>query len=544
MERVGSMRRRELLQLIGAGWLADQLLADKHAIEGTIVGANHRLGHVLMSDRAAESGLVAEQADVVIVGSGVAGASAAWRLRATGLQVLMLELEDFAGGTSAWGHVGSRAHPWGAHYLPVPERGVAATRRLLEELGVITGWDAAGRPLFRDDMLCHAPEERLFFQGSWHPGLVPLLAIDGHARAEIDRFRDLQQQLQRAVGRDGRPAFAIPLEHCSHDPKFLALDELSMDAWLRRERFNSAFLRWYVRYATLDDFGAELEAVSAWAALHYFCARKLQTEQLGSGSRYLVWPEGNGWLLRHMLAKLVGQRRHGALVLTVQQLAKGGVELHYLDSASRRTRRVLARGCILATPASIATHLLKGNLSRRGDNELPKRVSSPWVVANLHLRRPIEPSRAWDSVIYDSNCLGYVDAGHQRTQLDEQQIWTYFRPFGNLDARRARGALLHRSWAQLAGLAITELSEPHPELATQLRRIDVMIWAHGMPRPTPGFIDTQRPFATRAMLDRHVAWAHVDQSGVALFEEANLSGVRAAEQLADALGARRGTSWL
>ena len=47
-----------------------------------------------------------------------------------------------------------------------------------------------------------------------------------------------------------------------------------------------------------------------------------------------------------------------------------------------------------------------------------------------------------------------------------------------------------------------------------------------------------------AALDRTVAWAHVDQTGFALFEEAVQRGVRAAETIADALGARRGESWL
>ena len=40
-----------------------------------------------------------------------------------------------------------------------------------------TGWDAAGRPMFDPRVLCHSPQERLFYKGEWHPGLVPADAV-------------------------------------------------------------------------------------------------------------------------------------------------------------------------------------------------------------------------------------------------------------------------------------------------------------------------------------------------------------------------------
>jgi hypothetical protein len=46
------------------------------------------------------------------------------------------------------------------------------------------------------------------------------------------------------------------------------------------------------------------------------------------------------------------------------------------------------------------------------------------------------------------------------------------------------------------------------------------------------------------MLDERIAWAHVDQSGMALFEEASTRGVAAAEALAPKLGVATGESWL
>ena len=46
------------------------------------------------------------------------------------------------------------------------------------------------------------------------------------------------------------------------------------------------------------------------------------------------------------------------------------------------------------------------------------------------------------------------------------------------------------------------------------------------------------------MLAERVAWAHVDQTGYALFEEATDHGVRAAEAVAALLGAPSSESYL
>jgi hypothetical protein len=64
-----------------------------------------------------------------------------------------------------------------------------------------------------------------------------------------------------------------------------------------------------------------------------------------------------------------------------------------------------------------------------------------------------------------------------------------------------------------------------------------------MPRPRPGFLGSA-PFAAPVLLGERVAWAHVDQTGFALFEEANLHGVRAAEHVAAAIGVDAGPSWI
>jgi hypothetical protein len=193
-------------------------------------------------------------------------------------------------------------------------------------------------------------------------------------------------------------------------------------------------------------------------------------------------------------------------------------------------RRIAARAAIACTPAFITRRLLRSDLAPR--------PSSPWLVANLHVRRPYDANGAWDSMIYGSAGLGYVNAGHQRTAPSDRTVLTYFRAYGHADVAGTRAKLLGESWATLASEILVDLEAADPELSDQTQRIDVMSWGHAMPRPRPGFRATPSP----RMLAERVAWAHVDQTGFALFEEACTHGVLAAESICDALDVARGES--
>lgn len=531
------MDRRAFLSSVAAGWLVHAALPGRRPIEGALLGASHAAGHLLRDGHVSGStfGAPPDRADVVIVGGGVSGLSAAWRLAEAGLDLLVLELEPRPGGTSAWGEDGAAPHPWGAHYLAAPNPEARAALRLLEQIGAVTGWDAAGRATFDPRLLCHAPQERLFYRGEWHPGLIPHDALSAAELAEISRFLDLERDLTARAGADGLAAFQIPLDQSSRDPELLALDRISMAEWLEREGFRAPFLRWYVRYAMLDDFGGEPEDVSAWAGLHYFASRKLEGPAL-EGSHFLVWPEGNGRLVRALLERARPRLGTGALATAVRASPRG-VEVDYLDLARGEARRVEARAAVLATPAIVARRLFPAAAAA-----LPVRASSPWLVANLHVERPADPDLPWDSVLHDAEGLGYVDARHH-LPLADRTVLTYYRAHGGPDVAASRAALARAPWEALADEVLRDLAPAHPHLRDELTRIDLMVWGHGMPRPRPGFLGAH-PFEVPCALDPRIAWAHADQSGVALFEEAQARGVRAAEALAPALGLDLGATWL
>src|SRR5579859_7198101 len=110
--------------------------------EGEIVGTSAAFGHALRDGpRPAPAADAWSSVPVVIVGAGVAGLAAAWRLRRAGLDFVVLELERAAGGTARSGSSGVVRHPWGAHYVPAPLKEDRALVLLLREMGVVEGED-------------------------------------------------------------------------------------------------------------------------------------------------------------------------------------------------------------------------------------------------------------------------------------------------------------------------------------------------------------------------------------------------------------------
>ena len=512
----------------------------KHEFAGEFVGLSLEIGHRLRDGwKAVPASDAWEKIDVVIVGGGVAGLSAAWRLRKTGFDdFAVVELESVAGGTSrggkpAAGVSASTPFPWGAHYVPAPTHQNPALVELFGELGLFDGTDADGDPIVAEQFTVDDPSERLFYRGHWYEGLY---LHAGASDDDIAQRRRFDAEIDRWVSwRDGsgRRAFTIPVALSSDDPDVTSLDRISMAEWLDRRQLNSPRLRWLVDYCCRDDYGLSAEQTSAWAGVFYFAARVTRS---GAEARPLItWPGGNSRIVEHLSNSLQRQLRLDTVALNVAPREDGVdvVTAHRArDGRDGTVRGIHAKRVIFAAPQFLAKYVVDA-FRRNSPRNLEPFQYGTWFVANLFLRgRPAETGfpLAWDNVLYDSPSLGYVNATHQTGPDFGPTVLTYYYPFCDADPRRARQRLLEMDWRECADLTLADLSRAHPDLGSLVERIDVMRWGHAMIRPMPGFMfGGARQAAAKPY--RRIHFANTDLSGVALFEEAFYRGVRAAEEV-------------
>lgn len=503
-----------------------------HTITGKITGANAALGHRL---RTMDFGPVTEtiKTDILIVGGGIAGLSAARYLKKHTDAFLLLELESEVGGNAIGGNNSITSFPWGAHYLPLPGNSDPELLAFLQEATVITGI-RNGLPVYNEYHLCHDPKERLFIHNFWQEGIVPHEGVPKKDREEIQRFLEWMHTFKEKVGNDHKPAFTIPLEQSSQDPELLALDLITAEDFLNTHGFQSSYLKWYVRYCCADDYGTSLRQTSAWAMIHYYASRKGKAFNASSDA-VLTWPEGNFWLVKQLKKQVADHIVPNSLAYSLT-INGDHVECLFFDPSTNTSKKAEAKVVVMATPQFINQRILH-NVPR--DLDYTVFQYAPWMVANITTTHPLHERRGeglcWDNVIYGSDSLGYVNATHQQIGFHgNTNVITYYKPLLDDDASSARKQAHQRPFDDWKTEILSDLKKPHTEIEKYIQEMNVWLWGHGMIRPRQGFIWREDRHRVSMPVKKKIHFAHSDLSGISVFEEAFYQGHKAAKAILEA----------
>ena len=489
-------------QFLSAALVGLQAKGDTQTISGGFVNDSFVTGHKLRDRALGSNPKQTIAVPVVIVGGGIAGLSAAWRMDKKGFRdFVLLEMEPEAGGNSRSGTNDVTAYPWAAHYIPVPTKSATLVRELMEEFGVLKNgeWD--------ERYLCYSPQERLYIHGRWQEDIEPSDGATSRDREQQKRFADAMRSFERSG------EFTVPMAIGARPSP---LDRISMREWMRQNNFDSPYLNWYVDYACRDEYGGSMDQISAWAGVYYFAAH---SEHDDKGP--LTQPDGNGWIVKRLLAKLRRYIRTGSPVASIR-LSGNRFAVTTPDTT------YVCSDVVFAAPLMLAPHIVEN--APRVTTEY-----SPWVTANLTLQRlPRERGLdlAWDNVIFDSRSLGYVSATHMtlKSRVD-RSVWTWYTALSQGPPKAMRADLLQQPWQIWRDTILSDLSRPHPDIRDCVSRIDVMRFGHAMARPVPGSIFSEP--RTRLANDRtgRIQYAHSDVSGFSVFEEAQYRGVQAADRI-------------
>jgi monoamine oxidase len=266
----------------------------------------------------------AQQCDVVVVGAGLAGLSAARRLHDAGADVIVVEARDRVGGrTLSVVEDDGRLVEYGGQWVgPTQDRVLA----LIDELGLSTF------PQFTDgDNLQVTGGAQLRYQGAIPTG-DPVQAAD-----LMDAMVELTTQ---AMGVD-------PEQPWAHE-RAAELDGVTVETWIRSAPYGEGAKRW-LRTLTRALFPAEPGEISLLHALFYIRAggglekmigtiNSAQERRLTRGSQRLS--EG--------LADLLGDRVRLQCPVTRIDNDADGVVVHHDQGAVR------ARRAIVAIPPALA----------------------------------------------------------------------------------------------------------------------------------------------------------------------------------------------
>lgn len=492
-----------------------------------LTGTDHILGHRLrFPDFPAPTEEI--EVPILVLGGGVTGLSAAYRLQQKGYSdFMLLDLEDEVGGNARSGHNVHSAYPLGAHYLPIPNASNTELLQFLEESGIIKEWTAAGKPIFDEEQLSFAPQERLFIRNVWQEGIVPNFGISEAESAELARFFQQMQGFKKLKDTDGKYVFDIPMRNASQIYDRTALDGQDMLSWLKNQGYHTEALLEYVNYCCRDDYGTGIKHTSAFAGIHYFASRKHDWDDYQD--LVLTWQEGNGRLVSHLKKYVEGKVLHKNIAFRIDIKAEK-VEVSVYD-AKEAISKVIKADCVInCCPQFVNQYLLPHRTSLTREFHY-----APWIVAAIVLRRfPFADGRplSWENIIYRGNGLGYVYDQHQSLkQFHSPFVISYYHSLGEGNLKQNRKQLFAWSDQQWRDFILNDLEKAHYGIEKEIISIEIFRHGHGMISPVKGFLTSQARLELAKSIGDKVYFAHSDLSGISIFEEAFYQGIDAADKV-------------
>jgi hypothetical protein len=462
-----------------------------------------------------------KKVDVLIIGSGAAGLTAAWSLKREGHKNFAIlagpEVHGNAAGLSFEGH----ACPTGAHYLPLPSIESIAVREILQSMGVLNGAISSEKPNYDERVLVHAPSERVFYQGAWQYGLMPT-----EFSPQKEKFLAKVAGFSKAVGIDGKRAFAVPIAMASTDQQWRQFDSMTFAVWLTQQGFTDQHLLAFLDYCCRDEYGAGIATVSAWAGLHYFCSRSGHASNAEDGA-VLTWPDGLSSVMRFLEAG-IRNTDHWLNGSALQVRRVGSFVDVLVVNADGAVRSLKARRVIMAIPLFVAAKIDSeiGSAFKGWRQLMPQ--YQPWVVANFlfkhHLPEALGAELAWDNIVHQSKGLGFVNAKHQEfnaaTSFVKPQLLTAYHAVVEKEPLEARRWLAQCTDKELLELTASDLVQTYGRwFWSYLQAAHITVRGHGMPSPRPGYLSNK----LRSDLGNEtgsILYANADLSGYSVFEEA------------------------
>ncbi|QHC68038.1 NAD(P)-binding protein [Rathayibacter sp. VKM Ac-2759] len=448
--------------------------------------------------------------DAVIVGAGLAGLSAAWRLRHW--DTVVLESGDRVGGRIRSEKRGQYFLNWGGHVFAGAN---SSTRELLQE----TGTRAVTVP---GSLAGIAMNGKLLLKGKLqtYPFRIPMpmssraALMTAGAKVSLDVFR-YAKVVKRRPGETGESR-QQRIYDFENDRSFADyIGDLPEDA--------EALFR-----PTVTRSAADPEELSAGAGIGYFS---------------LVWNVGEGLdqhiaggpstLTENIAASLRDRIELGASVQEVVHEKDHVVVRYRQDGVDHEVR---ARTVVLATPATV-THAVAVDLPAETREALSKIVYGPYVSAafltNETTAQPWDaaygiatPKRSFNVALN----MGNIARGSESSRQPGGSLMV-FSP-----ASLARD-LLHRSDEEILDIYTRDLDEVLPGFGGIVEEAHVQRWETGAPYCFPGRGRLQA--ALTRPTDR--VFLAGDYLGTLYTETAITSGFSAAQRAASALATERQT---
>ena len=465
--------RRDFIKFVVAGSVAagcpvDLSLLAAETPQPEVNGEDNRICHQVRDGKIFTRPAVSARHDVVIVGGGVSGLTAAYLLR--GRDFLLLEKEPHWGGNAYLMEYQGNAYATGSAFLGKSEYAYSFAKEIgLEPLPIND----------RDSTIIKGE----WIANTWAEGLDKL-PYSAPVREGFKRFR--------------KDILAINLEKRAAELYNFPFSDFM-------KGYPIEVKQWWDNYGP-SNWGAATEDTAAALGIN-------EMQEIGADTvpDFYTWPGGLGAITKKLAeilrAKFADHMQLGATTVAVVP-DNNEVQITYMREGELTT--VASKTVIMASPKFITRRIVQG-LSEKQSDAMHQIRYIPYAVVNLIFDKPVF-NKSYDTWCPGSAFTDFIVADwtirNQPGYKQKYNILTCYTPMSEDD----RGYLLTESGARKKAVSVLDdFQKLFP--GSNVDPIEVHIYRRGHPlyMSTPGLYTKIQPLARQSM-DR-VFFANTDSEG-------------------------------
>lgn len=436
--------------------------------------------------------------DIVILGAGPSGLSAARILQKQGFDVLLVENEARPGGAAVSGEWHNLRFPLGSVYY-------VDDTDIMQELSA----DAGVRPI-------KVPEDAIYIDGkfysnTWRNSTIQSFPISALEKSEMKRFRD--ELLKMDV-----PLYPLKPKLSARDRE---LDAMTTEAYM--QKYRSPFLQKLMNLYSLSAMGAPASETNAYCFLNFYCAEF--GEEFGV-PRFSF--SGGLNRLTQGIANIIGEQyflyEH---VVFKAQNTPTGVEVECIN-ANDELVKIEAKAAVMSFPKYIAQYVIP-EMSAPQRAAIASMQYAPYATISLCSDKELMPPDAFDVWMLDAEPhFSDIISPHlmypKAMRPEGAYVYTLYSPL----PRAQRSLLLNNeSFANFAREAADKATRTlGAEAQSAIKEIQCFAWGHSLVIPAPGSHNGPAQLASQTI--QNIYFAHTDNDASPAVESALSHGSQAA----------------